>query len=131
MPFYSSRRYVFPANSDGFNDKCLHNTSARCIVLCKRATYGIIDEEDRKREAGFAIKINESDTRDMNGNTIRVEYMYIPRTSASPRISMLVRRLSFGSSDATDLAKCIFYRLRSSPACEKNKINDPLVSEMI
>jgi len=45
--------------------------------VSERATYGIIDEGDRKREAGFAIKINESDTRDMNGNTICVEYMYI------------------------------------------------------
>jgi len=45
--------------------------------VSERATYGIINEGDRKREAGFAIKINESDTRDMNGNTICVEYMYI------------------------------------------------------
>lgn len=37
--------------------------------------YGIIDEEGRKREVGFTIKINESDTQDMNGNTIHVEYI--------------------------------------------------------
>ena len=82
-------------NSDGFHDKSLHKRRRR--IASERAAYGIIDEEDRKREAGFAIKINESDTRDMNGNTIRVEYMYIlePAGTVSPRISMLIRRLSF------------------------------------
>lgn len=99
MLFYSSRRYVFPANSDGFNDKSLHNSvRVASYSASERATYGIIDEEDRKREVGFAIKINESDTRDMNGNTIRVEYMYILEPGVSPRISMLVQRLSLESS---------------------------------
>lgn len=98
MLFYSSRRYVFPANSSGFNNKSLHNSTLRRIRASERVTYGIIDEEDRKREVGFAIKINESDTRDMNGNTIRVEYMYILEPAGvSPRISILAR-LSFKSS---------------------------------
>lgn len=57
--------------------KVYATASVASYSVSERATYGIIDEEDRKREAGFAIKINESDTRDMNGNTIRVEYMYI------------------------------------------------------
>lgn len=66
----------------------------------------------------------------MNGNTIHVEYMYIlePARRASPRISMLVRRLSFGSSmlrawQMHFIARTILL------SDKKNTINDPPVLE--
>jgi hypothetical protein len=50
---------------------------ARRTSIC-----GIIDEEGRKRDAKFAMKINESDTRDRNGNT-SLECTY-PRSYGGP-----------------------------------------------
>lgn len=69
----------------------------------------------------------------MNGNTIRVEYMYILEPAGvSPRISIAGSTLVFRIIEpATNLANVHSILSYYSLVCGKNQINDFLVSEMM
>lgn len=74
MNFREARKSVYPDVSAlllGIS------TNENCVCVYIHIPTRIIDEKGRKRGAGFAIKINESDTRNVNGNTIGVEYVYV------------------------------------------------------